>query len=647
MNLRYEFDKKGNSPADGHNNPLRTIFSTSIDIVAREAFQNSIDAANSENPVHIEVSLEKAPVSTIPCIDSLKKILAACGRNKSATAYYNHALELLKGNEISFLRISDSGTTGLTGADHEKEGKYYNFFKAEGGTNKADGEAGAYGYGKSANIAFSAINTFFASSTYLENNEIKHVFMGVVKVCTHELDGIEYRGVGSFGKPGQLPVRHENEIPKFFRRKNTNPGTDIIIPAYKGHKDWKETTIKSALKNFWLAILENKLAVTVGDEKIDSANIEEIIKKYFPQERKVKGWKSGSDPTPYLKAYKEGEKIEAEFPNIGKAKLYILPGTQDNSTGHVECFRKSLMLIQTKKFESIIPFTGVLICDDKDGNAILQKMEPPQHNYWSSKELHAQDVITGEPLQECIDAEKEYKKFIQDNVNKLLGKRTSEKVFLSSVDRHIRLSGKNAGDSEGTQNEEVNDNSTGEESVRRNSLPRDIVPNQIGRLQDIGPGPKPPDKKCSVCNNKPCTCPCKNCGEYPCVCLCDTCGENPCVCPCKKCHQDPCICQTPPPGGQLTATVRQFPEIRNGSLITNILIRLQPAIPHKAIRVLLKAGTDSELEVIAVSRVSAPASINSKGHITDLISDADGIVRFDVEFSHNKRYSIGATIYEA
>ena len=68
----YHFDNQGNGPEDGYNDPLKTIFGSRVEAVAREAFQNSTDAIHdSSQPVRVKVQLEYITKDEIP--DSAKR----------------------------------------------------------------------------------------------------------------------------------------------------------------------------------------------------------------------------------------------------------------------------------------------------------------------------------------------------------------------------------------------------------------------------------------------------------------------------------------------------------------------------------------------------------------------------------------------
>jgi hypothetical protein len=642
MKTQYEFEPLGNSPEEGYNDPLKTIFGNRVETVTREAFQNSIDAiADEAKPVRVRVALEQLSSSEIPDVDRLKKILEACAEacKEANTAqgvrHFKHGVKVLKSGNIPTLVISDFNTTGLTGTNDDKRSKYYNFFKSVGGHNKPPGAAGSYGFGKTTNMAFSEIDTFFATSNHGEGL----LFMGCLRVCSHTIDGKVMRGVGSYGLRGQLPVRDVTKIPKAFLREHrrNERGTDVFIPVYKDHGDWKENTIKSALKNFWLAIHEGKLEVEVGDLLIQRSNIEQVMRQYFPANARAGKWRI-EDPLPYFEAYTRGNKTTEELPTLGKVDCYLLAGDQRQSTGYVACFRKNLMLIQHKRFDSIVPYSGVFVCTDKRGNAVLQDLEPPQHDSWDKTVLHAQDE-NGQIRPECVAADKEYRSFLRDKISKLLGSKTTKRIELASLNRFILI--KNTANR--TRSKEALQGAAAEETenqglerVRQTSVvleahhPEDAytakAPVNEEQSDDLGAGTEE-DAEPNVDTDDGAA---RGNGK----------GEDP-----------PNAEGVEPGQGKKTeriarATVRAIPSLQNGILNTNVIIRTSPPRPRKQFRIVFKAGTDDGFEALEVATVSPQGQVGAKGDISGVMADQDGKINLIVTFRNNSKYSLKAEAYE-
>jgi len=639
--LQYEFEPLGRSPEDGFNDPLKTIFGQDVETVIREAFQNSIDAVlDPTKPVVVKVSLETLSRSDIPNIEQLEEILKACSENKSGKKHFLNALDVLRSGKIPTLVISDFNTTGLSGADDDESGKYYNFFKSVGGNNKPPGSAGSYGYGKSTNIAFSEIDTFFATSKYeAGDGPAGLLFMGCIRVCSHVTENVKKRGVGSFGLPGQLPVRDPSLIPKpfFLDHRRENFGTDIFIPAYKDRDAWKLNTIKSALKNFWPAVLEGKLQLQVDDVQINNETIEDVILAYFPEtSRNGSAWRK-DDPVPYFEAYKKASKIEARLPTLGNVESYFLSGDEKNTTGYVACFRKNLMLIQHKSFRSIVPFTGVFICSDDDGNVILQKMEPPQHEKWDPQVLHAQDE-NGKPLPECSKADKEYKEFLRSEIKKLLGTESSCQFDLSSVDQFISIINPEKQLVRGSSENESTETAvkqTGFDKIKKKSkstFEPAHKPSAISARAEALEG----GETITIGSDEIGTPPGSGTQSDP--------QPGPSKPPVSTTGVDPG--ETEKKARIVQANFRAIPVNENGELQTEIIIRTKPKRSNRTFNIHLKAGTDEEALSLPVKSVSPQGQVDSKGSIANVISDNNGEIRIKVVFVENREYAIKLNIYE-
>lgn len=454
--LMYDFEPLGGSSWEDYNDPLKTIFGRdSRDNLAREAIQNSIDAnADPDKPVKVVFKLEKWKKNQIPDFLQLEEILKACEKNEKSKKHFQNANKILKSDDIPVLIISDYNTSGLSGTDDKKDrgSNFYNFFKAVGGVGDSKmkkGGGGCYGYGKAANVAASAFDTFFATSVFKDNGKTNIVFMGSLRLVSHEIKGVEKRAIGSYGFPGQRPVRDKAKIPKEFLRRTNDTGTDIFILGMKNYESWKEDILFSVLKNFWLAIAENKLEVTVGEKRIDAKNVEAECKKFF--ETTQIEFKSYENPVPYILAYKE-KPDQIKLETLGNVRLYVkVDKDSKNTTGHFACFRKNLMLIQTKRFSSITPFTGLFVCDNQKGNDILRMMEPPNHKEWSTEELHAKDE-NGETLPDCKSADREYKRCIKEKIQQINAALPKSTLTIENLDDFITLD-ETAGDEEKERND--------------------------------------------------------------------------------------------------------------------------------------------------------------------------------------------------
>ena len=171
MALDYEFEKVGSGDEDGFNDALMTTFDMDIPrAVARESIQNIIDAATVK-PVVAEFQLLDKEIGTLPNLPQLRRRIKACREYfpnaKDCVNFFKSAQQMLNGDRINIMKISDYNTKGLTGKDDDRNGNYYAFLKGVGTTAKASQEAGgSYGFGKGSLFAASSLKMIFVSSIY-------------------------------------------------------------------------------------------------------------------------------------------------------------------------------------------------------------------------------------------------------------------------------------------------------------------------------------------------------------------------------------------------------------------------------------------------------------------------------------------------
>ena len=179
----------------------------SIQSLAREVCQNSIDAKRKGNdePVEVEFITFNLKKERFPGYDEFKKIiqkeLEDCKlfykNNKKAVNYYQDALNTLNQNEILCLRISDYNTTGLTTGDNLRNNNWLNLVVHSGTNDKPEEAGGSFGLGKNAMYACSKFGTLYFSTNNEENNKMSE--------CVSKLSEFQYEdnttihGLGFYG----------------------------------------------------------------------------------------------------------------------------------------------------------------------------------------------------------------------------------------------------------------------------------------------------------------------------------------------------------------------------------------------------------------------------------------------------------------
>jgi hypothetical protein len=178
-----------------------------------------------------------------------------------------------------FLVFEDFGTTGLCGDPlqwHKKEGVkngFFTFFRAEGQSDKEQGDRGRWGVGKFVFPRSSRVSSFLAVT--VRHDDRKRLLMGRAILKTHAVDGQHYVADGYFGEQkdvpgggGQIvgPVEDEKAIDQFCTdfglKRGTEPGLSIVVPWY----DLEITQIallRAVIEDYFYPILSGDLEVTV------------------------------------------------------------------------------------------------------------------------------------------------------------------------------------------------------------------------------------------------------------------------------------------------------------------------------------------------------------------------------------------------
>jgi hypothetical protein len=105
--------------------------------LAQECGQNTGDAHRAGiATVQLEFDRVEVPVAEIPAFPQLRSTLASSlerWRSKDKEReFFEQAVDLAAKPRVSVLRISDYGTTGLTGNDHDEVGRWFALVKSQG-----------------------------------------------------------------------------------------------------------------------------------------------------------------------------------------------------------------------------------------------------------------------------------------------------------------------------------------------------------------------------------------------------------------------------------------------------------------------------------------------------------------------------------
>ncbi|WP_372948647.1 hypothetical protein [Mariniphaga sp.] len=382
-NPNWIFASTGGGFEEGINNTLTEHFEGNYNYyLAREIIQNSIDARDRKNePVKVCFSSQRFSRNEFPGHERFTEILDLClkshSNNPKTVQFFQNAMNLFKKDDLWVLKVSDYNSTGLYGGDKERDKPWYSLVKSRGVSGKFSGEGGSFGLGKGAAFAASEFRTVFYCTT--SKKDAKSRFIGVSILVNFDEDGDTKQSIGTFGLKNQQTIYDPKLMGDFWRKEK---GLDIYIMGYRIEKNWKDDLAKSVLRNFWYAIANEDLQVSIDNLTIDFNNLESLLSKYFMGEPFKDYIEPKGNPLYFYKSVlsNTSKKFEKNLKHIGKSVFYYLP--LEDSLNYVAMLRKSHMVIYSKAFYQSTPYAGVFVCDDQSGNEMLKKMEPPAHDKW-------------------------------------------------------------------------------------------------------------------------------------------------------------------------------------------------------------------------------------------------------------------------
>jgi hypothetical protein len=344
--------------------------------IAREVIQNSLDARLSfDVPVRVVFRFDRVERKSIPAMDELCEVCQRCRKffwpRNPEKDFFNRAVVLTERESVDVLTISDFNTKGVEGGDYDRtrDRGWYSLVRCIGSSAKEAGEGGSYGLGKSAPFAASDLRTVLYSTMTVKKS---CAFVGVARLVTHEKSSRhKFQNTGFLGGPKGESLRTLGTIPKQFRREV--PGTDVVILGFRTTEDWESRLLKSVLENFWPAIHFRDLEVEINGMPVSASNLPELL---------ASDQNDVGEARLYYDAFVSGRSrhFTQDLPSLGTVDLFI--DLTDDGLKKVAMVRKSGMVIWQRAFRSIVPFTGVFLCRNDDGNRILRSMEPPKHDSW-------------------------------------------------------------------------------------------------------------------------------------------------------------------------------------------------------------------------------------------------------------------------
>ena len=402
--------------------------------VVREIIQNSLDVPKfPDKPVKISFSVEKLSSKNHPEFSGILPHLEACVEAakrqglEDVVKYYESAAEqIVSSEEVNVLCVHDHNTIGLTGPIDEEYGSWFALTKGSGMSQKDGvGSLGSFGHGSKAPFAFSATRSVFYLTKIDGEKGSEHRFQGKSILQSHKdpaNNDITTQGTGFFGVVDRLQPLLNDDVPSWamkLRQKVTNDtGTSIFVPYTDYRAElYLETTI-TVVANFFYAIMTGALEVTVGDDTINSENLEE----WFRHCEVALANEQEAIDVPHIEdCFKSINTILSpthsniqELKGYGRLKWYLRVG--EDLEKRVGVARSSGMLITRRPpdlhiFRNVKQFDMFVCVEGNEGSDFLKTLENPQHDNFEFDRIRL--------TEENKAAKSKYKRF-QQRVRKII-----------------------------------------------------------------------------------------------------------------------------------------------------------------------------------------------------------------------------------
>ena len=399
-NIGWNFPPTGGGVQDGLNNPGAAHFKGNrLHHLAREILQNSLDARfDLKTKVHVTFELKVFDREQVPGVDELLKHIDACidecrkQEDSAGEEELKHAKSIFNEERITFLKVYDSQTTGLTNKNWNA------LVKGSGTSIKSDETAGgSHGIGKYAAFTISPARTVYYWTSYMVNGASEtfvEKFQGKSMLMHHTFEGSDRQSIGFWGEIDECKELSTIDVPAEFRiiDRNQQPvqGTAIWIAGFNGESGWQDQIAKLVIENYFYAI-ENDLLEVILEPDSDNDNPIEInsstLDKWL-EHLESSGDAESKDIANYTRIYLgflrdkpcAAQKDDEDF---GICKFWIELG--ENLPRHVALVRNTGMLITTSQkntsnFRSVYDFIALCYFESPEGNQLLRKMENPQHD---------------------------------------------------------------------------------------------------------------------------------------------------------------------------------------------------------------------------------------------------------------------------
>lgn len=492
LNCKWNFpDMPNNGSLVGPNEPMSENFKkTPYASIVREAIQNSLDERlDKTKPLEMEFSIKSLNLDRFQNFSDIFQHLVGCKSfSDKASETYSPMVDYLKSilesdtKNLYYIRVSDYNANGMPFNEsnpYDTKSPFVAFVRSAGLSTKSSANAGgSFGFGKAAYFYLSPIRTILVSTLTKDN---QYFFEGVSSLCSHQYNGVKKMHIGYYDSNNGFPITDFNAIPRRFRRidKEGNPigpGTDIFIMGLRYDYSmsieeaiqniYTEMTL-AVLRNFWMAIFEGMLSVTIGENIINRENLLSVMNDFFSESPDDSSKKiTEYNPLPYLQMV-----INAEQAEKNHKKFILEAGSADpdsrcvlylqkkkTAKDRVLYMRSPRMLVKAETKRNRRGYYGVFVCTGGSWDTLLRSIENPAHNEWD-KDNYDGDKKTAKQISKYLE---QIFIFVREKVDELFTSSNSSEDTIKDLEQYLYIPTDVDEDDEDFVQESFSSNPTGE-----------------------------------------------------------------------------------------------------------------------------------------------------------------------------------------
>ena len=193
-----------------------------------------------------------------------------------------------------FLVFEDFSTKGLTGDISEvPRGKnhknaFAHFFRAEGISDKGEGDRGSWGVGKTVFQRASRLNTTFGLT--VRHDDHRALLMGMSELKGHNLEKKDYMPDGWFGSQREdgvvMPLEDAATLDRFRKcfslERGSESGLSVVVP-WLDPEVTEEAIVRAVLRDYFYPILTGRLDVIIKTPSTEIVVTKDSLDKEIQQ----------------------------------------------------------------------------------------------------------------------------------------------------------------------------------------------------------------------------------------------------------------------------------------------------------------------------------------------------------------------------